>query len=165
MGHAGMSLPEPPPARLPEPPPTGWGTRALLRFAIAHFIFLAACFAVGETVWLIILGQPEVYELGPGKEFPTLQAAEAAVDVATARTWMAIGVFSMLVVLAVWLWKHSFRWFWIPLAMVPYLGPLFFASPATWVLVNGNTRAAGTHGGLRASPMPDADLSHRTWEH
>ena len=53
---------------------------------------------------------------------------------------MAVGVFSMLVVLAVWLRNRSFRWFWIPLAMVPYVGPLFFASPATWGLVNGDTR-------------------------
>ena len=37
------------------------------------------------------------------------------------RARVANGVFSMLVVLAVWLRKRSFRWFWIPLAMVPYI--------------------------------------------
>jgi energy-coupling factor transporter transmembrane protein EcfT len=63
-----------------------------------------------------------------------------AVDVA--RPWVAVGVFSMVVVLAVWLWKRPFRWFWIPLAFVPYLGPVFFAGPATWVLANGRTRPA-----------------------
>ena len=47
---------------------------------------------------------------------------------------MAVGVFSAVITLAVWLWKRSFRWFWIPLAFVPYIGPVFFAAPATWAI-------------------------------
>ena len=138
-----MSLPEPPPARLPEPPPTQWGTRALARFAVAHLLFLAACFAVGTTVFLILLGHdPRVYDIGPGKKFPTMQAADAAVEVAIARTWVAVGVFSMLAVLVVWVRRRRpFKWFWIPLAFVPYVGPIFSAAPATWVLANGSIRA------------------------
>jgi hypothetical protein len=132
MEHAERSLPAPP---LPDPPPVQWSGRDLLRFAAAHLAFLGACFAIGETVFLL-LRQSSVYEIGPGREFPTLQAAETALSVAIARSWGAVGVFSMLVVLAVWLWKRSFHWFWIPLVMVPYVGPppstSKFLSPEQW---------------------------------
>lgn len=94
------------------------------------------------------MGRPCVYEIGTSEEFSTLQSAELAMAVDIARPWVAVGVFSMAVVLAVWLWKRPFRWFWIPLAFVPFLGPLFFAGPATWVLANGRTRL----------PKPDAPL-------
>jgi hypothetical protein len=126
---------------LPPPPPPRWEGRALFRFATVHPLFLVACFAVGEATFRL-LGNPRVYEIGTGEEFPTLQSAELAMAVDIARSWVAVGVFSMAVVLAVWLWKRPFRWFWIPLAFVPFLGPLFFAGPATWVLANGPTRPA-----------------------
>jgi hypothetical protein len=124
---------------LPAPPPAQWGGRALVRFAAVHLLFLAACFAVGEATFLL-LGNPRIYEVGPGEEFPTQKAAESAMAVDIGLPWVAIGVLSMLVVLSVWLWKRPFRWFWIPLAFIPYLGPVFFAGPATWVLANGSTR-------------------------
>jgi hypothetical protein len=106
-----------------------------------HLLFLVACFAVGEATFRL-LGNPRVYEIGTGEGFPTLQSAESAMAVDVARPWVAVGVFSMVVVLAVWLWKRPFRWFWIPLAFVPYLGPVFFAGPATWILAKGRTRPA-----------------------
>ena len=73
-----------------------------------------------------------------------MEAAETELSVSISRVWLAIGVFSMLVVLAVWLRKRSFRWFRIPLAVVPYFGPLFFASPATGCSRNRTTRRART---------------------
>ena len=60
----------------------------LLRFAAAHLGFLCACFAIGETVFLLC-ANPASNEIGPGREFPTLQAAEAALSVAIAREWRA----------------------------------------------------------------------------
>ncbi len=154
MRHARRSLPEPPPAQ--------WKGRALLKFSVVHMLFLVACFAVGETVFRF-LGHPAVYEIGPGKDYATLKSAESAISVDIANTWAAVGVFSVLVVLMVWLWKRAFRWFWIPLAFVPYLGPLFFAIPATWVLANRSTRPREPSN--RNEPpnhAPGVPLKHRT---
>jgi hypothetical protein len=126
---------------LPEPPPAQVDGRALLRFLAIHLVFLAACFGVGETVFRLS-SHSSVYEIGPGNEFPNLDAAEVALAVEIGRAWVAVGLFSSLVVLAVWLRKRAFRWFWVPLACVPYLGPIFFAGPATWAVANGTTRSA-----------------------
>jgi len=123
---------------LPDPPSHSVSGRALLRFGTVHLMFLALCFGIGETMFLV-LGHSEFYEIGPGQEFPTLDAAEMAISVQIGRAWLAVGVFSALVSLAVWLWKRSFSWFWIPLASVPYIGPIFCAAPATWSIANGHS--------------------------
>ena len=86
MEHADRSLPDPPPIQLPDPPPIQRGGRDLLRFAATHLVFLGACFAIGETVFLL-LRQSSDYEIGLGREFPTLEAAETALSVAIARAW------------------------------------------------------------------------------
>jgi hypothetical protein len=70
------------------------------------------------TNWLI--NAHTVYEIGPGKEFATLDAAERAMDVEAARVWVSVCSFSSLLVLVAWLRKRAFAWFWIPLAFFPF---------------------------------------------
>jgi hypothetical protein len=130
---------------LPEPPSRPVSGQELVKFGAVHLLFLAMCFAIGETVF-VVFGHSSIHEIGPGQEFPTLDAAELALAVEIGRGWMAVGVFSAVMTLAVWLWNRSFRWFWIPLAFVPYIGPVFFAAPATWAIANQHpSREAEQH--------------------
>jgi hypothetical protein len=140
--------------QLPEPPTppladrgdaVGWGGRAFVRFVLVHLSFVGACLGVSVlTNWLI---HPDtVYEIGAGKEFPTLEAAREAVDLEVAWIWVSVGAFSSLIVLTVWIWKRAFAWFWIPLAFLPFIGQVFCAIPATWVLANGSIRIRAAEG-------------------
>jgi hypothetical protein len=92
-----------------------------VRFVLVHLAFLGACLGVAALMnWLI---HPDtVYEIGPGKEFPTLEAAERVIDVEAARIWVSVGAFSSLIVATVWIWKRAFAWFWIPLTLIPLIG-------------------------------------------
>jgi hypothetical protein len=112
------------------------GRRVVLKFAAVHLGFLATCIGTGELIF-VFSGAQTVFAIGPGKEFPTLKAAEEALDVQNARIWVGVCALSALVVLGAWLWKRAFAWYWIPLACVPLLGQLFFAMPASWAIANG----------------------------